>query len=500
MRWGQVSVALICGAFLMTALLDRTIAKGQSEPTGASAAFTSNDPLILNARKLMDEGKFAQAEKLLGSAGPQSQPAASELREIIGRIRIAYSLDASAMLVKLQKSIPGATLDDLENWRREGEVQFRMIDGKVAYFEREPSNIYRFCGEAKGRRQISPSPGPQWKLEDHLARVIAEAQRTGSSEVVPMRHRVRYVLTIAPDAPNMKAGAHVRVWLPFPQEYLRQREVKLISTSPAYKTIAPSASGEPPTDGAAQRTVYFEQAVTDPGKPMAFEEVFEFTSWAYYPALDDSKARPLSAKWGGAYLQERLPHIRFSPQLRETVAKVIGAETNPLARAWKIFHYISDNISYCAEEEYSTIPSLSEKAFRSRRGDCGVQSMLFITMCRIAGIPARWQSGWETKRVDLNMHDWAEFYVEPWGWLPADPSYGVQKSDDSRIREFYLGHQDSYRMIINRDYGMPLVPPKIALRSEPLDFQRGEVEVDGMNLYFPYWDYDFEVSYLTEGP
>ena len=47
-----------------------------------------------------------------------------------------------------------------------------------------------------------------------------------------------------------------------------------------------------------------------------------------------------------------------------------------------------------------------------------MQAMLFITMCRCAGVPARWQSGWETKPVGSSQHDWAEFYVEPWGWLP----------------------------------------------------------------------------------
>jgi hypothetical protein len=30
------------------------------------------------------------------------------------------------------------------------------------------------------------------------------------------------------------------------------------------------------------------------------------------------------------------------------------------------------------------------------------------------------------------------------------------------------------------------------MRSEPADFQRGEVEIDGRNLYFNEWDYEFE--------
>ena len=65
--------------------------------------------------------------------------------------------------------------------------------------------------------------------------------------------------------------------------------------------------------------------------------------------------------------------------------------------------------------------------------------MVFVTLCRAAGVPARWQSGWQTKPGDWNMHDWSEFYVEPWGWLPADASYGTRESDDPRVRDFLCG-------------------------------------------------------------
>ena len=63
-----------------------------------------------------------------------------------------------------------------------------------------------------------------------------------------------------------------------------------------------------------------------------------------------------------------------------------------------------------------------------------------------------------------------------------------------------LYHLDAYRLIVNLDYGSPLHPPKRTLRSEPLDFQRGEVEIDGRNLYYDEWDWDFrcDVEALTE--
>ena len=64
----------------------------------------------------------------------------------------------------------------------------------------------------------------------------------------------------------------------------------------------------------------------------------------------------------------------------------------------------------------------------------------------------------------------------------------MQRSEDPRIADYYCGHQDSYRLIVNLDWGRELFPPKLSLRSEPADLQRGDVEVDSQNLYFDQWD------------
>jgi len=302
---------------------------------------------------------------------------------------------------------------------------------------------------------------------------------------------MHYVVTVDADRPGAKPGSILRVWLPFPQEYRQQKDVKLVSSSDGAQ-VAPAS--------APQRTVYFERKIDDPSKPQKFEETFEFNSFAYYPVLKDESAKPLAADWKGNELDERPPHIAFSPELKKQVAEIVGDEKNPLVKVRKIFHWIDANIRYHAEQEYSTIPSFSLACMSRRKGDCGVQSILFVTMCRIAGVPARWQSGWETKRVNNSMHDWTEVYIDPWGWLPCDPSYGLQKSDDPKVREFYIGHQDSYRCIINLDYGRELVPPKPSLRSEPADFQVGEIELDGRNLFYDEWDYDMTIEWLTPEP
>jgi len=455
--------------------------------TGASLAWTSTDPLLLQARSLLAAGKLADAQTLVHAS---ALPAADEMRQIIPRIRYDYCLDHAAMLAKLRHAIPDVSADDLARWQTTDELQHRSIDGQIAYFRREPSNLFRFSAEARRRRDAHTTTRPgdgTFVTEKHLAEVIAAAQAAGKPDVAPLRHRIRYSIGIPPNHPAAKPGALVRCWLPFPQEHPRQRDIRLLSTSPQHPIIAPAGNGH--------RSIYIEQHIADPQKPVLFKLAFEYTSVAYYPILNDSQARTLPPSYDGSFLSQRPPHIVFTPQLRETLARVIAAETNPLAKARRIFQFIHTDIQYCAEEEYGIIPSFTEKALRTRKGDCGIQTMLFIAMCRCAGIPARWQSGWETRPMLWNMHDWAEFYVEPWGWLPADPSYGLRESGDPKVRYFYFGHQDSYRMIVNLDYGAPLVPAKKSLRSEPADFQRGEVEIDGRNLYFNEWEYDIEVEY-----
>ena len=179
-----------------------------------------------------------------------------------------------------------------------------MIDGQKFFFRREPQNIFLFCDEAKQRRsKAGKAPAKSdWQLTDHLKAIINEAERSGATELLPVKHRVTHSVTIYSNNPALKPGAVVRVWLPFPQEYRQQHDVKLISASPEPKLVAPNGADGNPVAGGAQRTVYFEQTITDPMRPLVFQEVFEYTSFAYYPKLDEARVQPLPADWNNAFL------------------------------------------------------------------------------------------------------------------------------------------------------------------------------------------------------
>lgn len=461
----------------------------------ATAATTQPSPgsnPIFVAREHIAAGRLAEAERLLRPLVPDpnapvtSEPA--ELLEVIRRTRREFSLSPADMLAKLKRSIPDATLGDLERWRERGQLQARVLDDTLFYFRREPVNLFRFSDEARARRTPTTQPAGGFDLVRHLARVVEAAEATGREDVHPVRHRLRYEVVIPADHPRLRAGATVRAWLPFAQEYERQREVRLVSASEDHRETA--ASGSP------HRALYYEHVVEDPNAAVRFWAEIEYVASAYVPKLDPKRVQPYSIETP-LYREntaERPPHITFSPELKAALAEAIEDETNPLLKARRIFEWVCRNVAYASEVEYSIIPAITQKALTARRGDCGVQAMTFITMCRAAGVPARWQSGFATLPSGDDMHDWAEFYVEPWGWLPADPSYGFQESDDERVRWFYFGGLDPYRFIVNHDFGRPFSPPKTSFRSEPTDFQRGEIEIDGHNLYFDEWDYELKVT------
>src|SRR2546423_3884020 len=204
---------LLYVALLGISLMSKSSPAQEVKDTGASLAWTSNDPVIKKVIALLSDGKFNEAQAMLasddGNADPQVTRARQEMADLIVRFRHEYSQTEPELLDKLKKQIADVTPADLKKWRDVGELQYRMIDGQVMYFRREPSNLFRFCEEAKqraGKKKDSSAPA-KWKLVDHLKQVVSEAESSGKTEVCPLHHRVEYAVTIPANSPNVRAGS-----------------------------------------------------------------------------------------------------------------------------------------------------------------------------------------------------------------------------------------------------------------------------------------------------
>ncbi|TWI03558.1 transglutaminase-like putative cysteine protease [Luteimonas cucumeris] len=444
---------------------------------------------------LIDAGHFQQAEARItqaltdSSLDPPARDALGFQRERMRRILLDLTLSRDDVEQRVRKQIPDLKEDEFAKWDAAGLFEHQVIDGKRLYFNRSPSNLFRLSDEALARRdpKLPPlSDGQMSTLNAHHREVRDQAIALGKSSVAPRRIRVTQGITVNADA--VPAGETVRAWIPFPRARPGQQEdIRFIESTPGNHQIAPEST--------LQRTVYLEKPA-QPGQPTQFSITYEVTIYGQYFDIDPDKVVPVEITPELApFVDERAPHVVFSDDLRLFSAQVVGDEKNPYRIAQKLFAAV-DKVPWAGAREYSTISNIPEYVRRSGHGDCGQQTLLLMTLLRMNGIPARWQSGMVYSDGDYwNLHDWGWMYLAPYGWVPMDVTTG-RFDPASGLEWFYLGGFDAYRIAFNDDYSREFVPAKQHFRSETVDLQRGEVEWSGGNLYFDQWDYDFKVKIL----
>jgi hypothetical protein len=413
---------------------------------------------------------------------------ADSLEQIAQRIGLDFSVTESEVTEQLRKLLGGVTDQSKTAWENNGWLEWRMIDGGKKYFNRAASNlllIKKFHESKKNPAVSGVSTSEQPIRLANTGQIMKESEHL-SNPAEPVKMEITYTLTVHPDA--VPEGEKIRCWLPWPKSGLaRQNSIKLTGSSEQEYTIAP--------DTAIHSTIYMEKVAKN-GVPTIFQISWEYTTAGQYFNMANNKILPYAVSSANylKYTSEQFPHICFTDEVRRLADSICGDEKNPREVVRKIYLWFKENITWTGALEYSTIPNIPEYVIKNRRGDCGMQTFLLLSMLRYRGVPARWQSGWEMSPGQENLHDWSEVYYEGTGWVPVDVTYNLQNTDIQALREFFISGIDSYRLIVNNDVAGPLHPAKEFLRSEPNDFQRGEVEWKGGNLYFDKWDYDMKIK------
>ncbi len=453
--------------------------------------------------QLIEQGEFSKAKQLIETRLESDETLTAEERqkllfeiERMERIKKDFTKTEADLVEFIEKYIPDVNREQLREWEETRALESMMIDGEKRYFNYAARNLFRIDPECKEiwkkhHSEVTPGSGEiaEFDLKSHDRKIMELCRLTGKKYANPVRMQIKYTITVDENA--VPAAETVRCWIPFPREIPgRQTNIELIATNPQKHQLAGNQ--------VLQRTIYFEQpAVQD--HPPTFSVEYEYTSYGMYVDIDPEKVEPVGNEaWLEPYLKETPPHIVFTDELKQLSAKIVGDETNPYKIAQKLFEWVDVNIPWASAREYASIRNLSMYPYINRHGDCGIQTLMFITLCRINGIPARWQSGWEFQPPDDSMHDWGMIYFKPYGWAPMDVTYGLFDDEDPALRWFYLSGMDSYRLIFNDAWGQPFEPPKQHFRSETVDSQRGEVEWDGGNLYFDQWDWDIEWKEVVE--
>ena len=150
-------------------------------------------------------------------------------------------------------------------------------------------------------------------------------------------------------------------------------------------------------------------------------------------------------------------------------------------------------------------------------------NIAFVAMCRMCGIPARWQGGWATSspvsplmpnsstniddgeikahdsKSNAIKHDWAIVHLLPYGWIYVDCSFGAEaftrkqileitnRSADTlslenntaqiELSDYFFGNIDPYMVPTASAPGADLYPAKDYERADKMFNVYGEVEL-----------------------
>lgn len=369
-----------------------------------------------------------------------------------------YPYSAARACEILRSSIAGFQDDELDDLRNRGSADWIFIGGEIRYSRRFFENIVKTLPAYAARLLAKDDSGEANKrLLDENVRIMKE---NGGRSARILIHSV-----ICPVEEKYRPQEDVLVHLPLVRAARQVSDVQILSMQPSSGSIAP--------EDTLQRTVSFTSF--DPGiRGCGIEYSYRNTLAYVEPdaALVEGREQP-SFDTG-----EQRPHIVFTPYLKALTEEIIGDEGNPLRKARLIYDFITRRVMYSFMPPYAAVDCISEYAAVNLKGDCGVQAILFIALCRLCGIPARWQSGLYVTPTSASPHDWAQFYVAPYGWLFADLSFGgsAWRAGKPERWNYYFGNLDVFRMPANDGLQSEFNPQKRFRRNDPTDNQTGEIE------------------------
>jgi len=238
------------------------------------------------------------------------------------------------------------------------------------------------------------------------------------------------------------------------QDYLNQRYVEYINIEPKPDEII--------SKDIDQNIIEFWNLSDkiEEGKDITITRQFRFKAYETAFKIDPEKVGEYnSVNPSYRYYTRTQEFAELTPEVIQLAKEIIGDENNPYFQAKAIYNWCVNNIAYVYPPNRGIRFSLPRKT-----GDCGEYSLIFMSLCRAVGIPARVVNGHWCCKEKKNYHVWNEFYLPDYGWIPADATDGrTNKDNPGKLAgngdpDYFLGNLDSGRFISSKGTSIQLYP------------------------------------------
>lgn len=368
-------------------------------------------------------------------------------------------------------------------------IETLVIDDTLRVHRKAPRNLALLDPARSGETGRGETAKPE-----RICDIMNSIAWSRGENTVSGAHEVMYTFTIKVPYHEALAGDTLHAWLPLPlpdSTLAYQGPVEILDATHLYSRSPRHA---------VHSSLYMSDAApAEQGDTLVFQYTGRFVTRSQYvsPQYIAENIRPYdrNSELYKEYTSFQAPHIVRMDSLAHAI---VGDETDPLRCSDLVYDYIQKHYPWAGARDYSTIPCIPQYVTEAGHGDCGQVSLLYISLMRTLGIPARWVSGWMLHPGEVNYHDWAGVYYEGVGWVPVDASFGyAMNAPDPEARTFYAHGMDAYRMSINTGIGGSLFPEKKYVRSETVDFQAGELESSRGNIYYPAWKSSLDILTMT---
>lgn len=462
-------------------------------------------PLPSPVQQMKERGNLEEAEAYLqhlletGECLPEERQRFLAELEILRRLPAEYPYTRAEALELVRRYVPNFSEADFDSLLMRGKIFWRYLDGEARFFGRFFDSLCKtdsFFAEAAAKQRHCIPGSDRRLLEESAEKMRAQGE-------LSVRITVRAELEL--EEAFFREGALVLAYLPLPRVTEEQGDIVLEEMS---------AGGQLGAESAAQRVVFWEERLGE-NHPFIvsyrflhterYRDVYGLAERMQAEGRAEKQSENETTKYGAEKRAESgYDSALFPPSayLCSLAAALTVGVTEPLVKAKCFYDFITKKVRYSFMPSYFCLDRMAERCAMDRVGDCGIQALLFLSLCEAVGIPARWESGLKTEPKFIGAHDWVRFYTPSFGWRAADLSYGgsAWKRGDERLHRFYFGNVDPWRMAANARILGETGFPEPEFRADPYDNQVGEMTLDGRGLRYEEFRRRKEVLRAEEIP